>query len=308
MLVNTRMTQRRDATSSNKHIFNVGGANPGVWCGTGVTKTKPSPTLFVMVPDAVSTEEVGELFRACTGFLGWRAVRRMVFVDFNSVQGSTSAMRRFQGYNEFVGTKKQQARLAIDFDKDSRDKRNREYEKEREAKLRDAREMDLVPYNCSICGTTVFKLRNQATLEAQPRRKTDSSIALDTTHVLVDLRVTSGGVKLLRRDKGTERQHRINCCNCGVPLGYKSSPLDIPSRWVYIFSGAVVRKNKHMHVPSSTAHTQNSIQSDCSVRSTDPAPTIKHLTAAEIKRRFTEKALLDKARLEASDADKEMKK
>ena len=264
-----------------------------------------------MVPDAVSTEEVGELFRACTGFLGWRAVRRMVFVDFNSVQDSTSAMRRFQGYNEFVGAKKRQARLAIDFDKDSRDKRNREYEKEREAKLRDAREMDLVPYNCSICGTTVFKLRNQATLEAQPRRKTDSSIALDTTHVLVDLRVTSGGVKLLRRDKGTERQHRINCCNCGVPLGYKSSPLDIPSRWVYIFSGAVVKKNKHMHVPPSAAHTQNSIQSGCSVRSTAPAPSIKHLTAAEIKRRFTEKALLDKARLEA-DAHKltckEMKK
>ena len=292
------MTERRDATSTNTHIFNAGGANPGVWCGTGVTRTKPSPTLFVMVPDAVTTAEVGELFRACTGFLGWRTVRRMVFVDFNSTQDSTSAMRRFQGYSDFAGQKGRKTRLAIDFDKDSRDKRNREYEKEREAKLRDARERDLAPYTCSICGTTVFKLRNQATLEAQPTRKTDGSHALDTTTVLVDLRVTSGGVKLLRRDKGTERQHRINCCDCGVPLGYKSSPLDVPSRWLYIFGGAVARKARPS-APLNVACADEAIEADCDVRSTAVEPAIKHLTAGEIKRQFAEKALADKARLEA---------
>ena len=172
------------------------------------------------------------------------------------------------------------------------------FPKEREAKLRDARERDLAPYTCSICGTTVFKLRNQATLEAQPTRKTDGSHALDTTTVLVDLRVTSGGVKLLRRDKGTERQHRINCCDCGVPLGYKSSPLDVPSRWLYIFGGAVARKARPS-APLNVACADEAIEADCDVRSTAVEPAIKHLTAGEIKRQFAEKALADKARLEA---------
>ena len=293
-----------------------------MWCGSGVTKTKPSETLFVMVPEAVTAAEVGELFEASPGFMGWRTVRRMVFVDFHTTQASTAAMRRFQAYDAFAcnratgaqDRRRTPVRLAIDFDKDSREKRNRQYERQRECALRDARERSETAYACTVCGTRAFSLRDSAKLSMQPKRKTDGSYAIDTAALLTDLRVADGGMKLLRRAKGVERQYRLHCCDCCVALGYVSAPLSMVSRFTYVFQDAVnevaPRRPVAASCLSSTAPTAvdttgvdtataaavakpvpGQVEVHASVGREADSGDIQRLTVAEIKAAFAATAL-----------------
>ena len=61
-----------------------------------------NPTLYVRnVPESLTKEALETLFRPTAGFLQVRVVqhmRRMVFVDFESVAQATSAMDKYQGY------------------------------------------------------------------------------------------------------------------------------------------------------------------------------------------------------------------
>jgi hypothetical protein len=75
-----------------------------VWCGDGVTKTKPSPTLFIILPPGARAEDIGPLFVPLTGCIGWRAVRSMVFVDFHTAQHATAAMRKYQNFADYPTT------------------------------------------------------------------------------------------------------------------------------------------------------------------------------------------------------------
>jgi hypothetical protein len=83
----------------NDLIFNREGKGTGVWCGSGaVTKTKPSPTLFITnIPGSgasfflricmclvkpasfclVPLSEVEALFKTEPGFTGFRSVRHI---------------------------------------------------------------------------------------------------------------------------------------------------------------------------------------------------------------------------------------
>ena len=85
-------------------MFGKGGAGAGVWCGDGVTKTKPSPTLFIILPPGARAEDIGPLFVPLTGCIGWRAVRSMVFVDFHTAQHATAAMRKYQNFADYPTT------------------------------------------------------------------------------------------------------------------------------------------------------------------------------------------------------------
>ncbi|CAK9118687.1 unnamed protein product [Durusdinium trenchii] len=89
------------------------------------TYTKPSYTLFVTgIPDAESSDSVQSVFEYDDGFLQCRPVghksRRMVFVDYDTIEHATKALRAHQGWKwEPVDEG-----LKIDYDQDARRKRN----------------------------------------------------------------------------------------------------------------------------------------------------------------------------------------
>jgi len=90
------------------------------------TYTKPSYTLFVVgIPDAESSDSVAAVFERDRGYLQCRPVghktsRRMVFVDYDTIEAATKAMQAHQGHKwEDVDDG-----LKIDYDHDARCKRN----------------------------------------------------------------------------------------------------------------------------------------------------------------------------------------
>ena len=115
---------------SNAAMFNRDGHGPALYNGMGTTKTRPSPTLFVTnLPAAVTSAELERVFQFDPGFQRIRTVRRMVFVDYDSESAATSGMQRHQN-QRFKGVEGPHG-IAIDFDKDPRQKRNRCYEQQR---------------------------------------------------------------------------------------------------------------------------------------------------------------------------------
>lgn len=89
------------------------------------TYTKPSYTLYVTgIPDAESSDAVQSVFEFDEGFLQCRPVghksKRMVFVDYDSIEHATRALQAHQGWKwEPVDEG-----LKIDYDQDARNKRN----------------------------------------------------------------------------------------------------------------------------------------------------------------------------------------
>jgi hypothetical protein len=53
---------------------------------------------FVQLPKNTEARTVESLFRTEPGFVGFRTVRHMCFVDFENERQSTAAMRKYQGY------------------------------------------------------------------------------------------------------------------------------------------------------------------------------------------------------------------
>ena len=59
---------------------------------------QPTSTLFVTnIPGDIDMDKVRDLFIKCHGYFSFRPVRRLAFVDFESVQQATEAMRTCQG-------------------------------------------------------------------------------------------------------------------------------------------------------------------------------------------------------------------
>eukprot|EP00041_Stephanoeca_diplocostata_P008523 m.126241 g.126241 ORF g.126241 m.126241 type:complete len:254 (+) comp17364_c0_seq2:255-1016(+) len=123
--------------ATNGKMFNNGADTTPVWNGLGTTRTKQSPTLFVTnIPREVFgsvkyQEEMDTLFGSDPGFFQVRIVRGMCFVDFESVADATRAMIAHQNHR-FPNTGLHRGGLLIDYDKDSRIKRNRAYEKSKQ--------------------------------------------------------------------------------------------------------------------------------------------------------------------------------
>ena len=82
---------------------------------------------------------------------------------------------------------------------------------------------------------------------------------------IADLRVCKAAVKLVRREKGTEKQHRFSCTQvptqfarsrffltmrvccrlqCGVLLFYRPQPLEMPTKYLYVLPGALSATKK----------------------------------------------------------------
>eukprot|EP00040_Diaphanoeca_grandis_P004940 m.30675 g.30675 ORF g.30675 m.30675 type:complete len:310 (-) comp16328_c0_seq1:280-1209(-) len=120
----------------NSYIFNRKGASAPIFNGLGTTRTKQSTTLFVSnipfhVANSPNLEEImTKTFEHDAGFFSVRLVRQMCFVDYHSVQDATKAMVNHQN-QRIGGSSLGRMGLMIDYDKDSRSKRNMAYEKTR---------------------------------------------------------------------------------------------------------------------------------------------------------------------------------
>ena len=78
-------------------------------------------------------------------------------------------------------------------------------------------------YFCMCCGESALILGNaKQSLNSLPRRKTDGAYVLDKESTVFKLKTNQGEKKLLKREKGYERQHRLVCGSCGVFVAYRS--------------------------------------------------------------------------------------
>eukprot|EP00741_Cyanophora_paradoxa_P025289 tig00000361_g24408.t1 len=86
---------------------------------------------------------------------------------------------------------------------------------------------------CKACGAKVLK--TSAPLAQLPKRKTDGSVVVEFERVLRSVHVAEGETKLIKREKGVERQHRMECPSCDAVLGYRPNAFDEKPQFLYFF-------------------------------------------------------------------------
>jgi hypothetical protein len=203
-----------------------------VYAGGRITHTRQSPTLFVTNLDpSVCLESVAALFSAEPGFIAFRTVRRMCFIDYASVHDANAAMRKRQNHRFTPDSKP----MLIDYDKDSRDKRDRQFTKQVAREIDEQEDVELVELSCSACSAFVLKLRilSPRCFAKLPRRPVDSAVVVDTAKHLVEMQLIRGEERAIRREAGVEMQYRLCCRACKLPCAYASTPFD--ERIVFLF-------------------------------------------------------------------------
>jgi hypothetical protein len=251
-----------------RRYFNPKGQfRQAVWGGAAslgaVTRTKPSSTLFISsMPTSVDFADVEKLFAAHPGFVRFRTVRRMAFCDFLTEFHSISTMRALQGVLVSGHA------LVIDFDKDPDAKKvhavecqHADEELRRQLATADA-------YFCQCCSACCLHLSKAVRLNSLPTRGTDGSSVVDEATQLRRLSVVRAPAKLIKREKGIERQFPLHCPACDVPIGYRPVPLDQPSRFLYIYYGSL-KADKRAIVNFDTLLTKGPPVSTTTRTSTD---------------------------------------
>jgi len=82
---------------------------------------------------------------------------------------------------------------------------------------------------CLCCGESVLILGPGVEMKSLPRRKTDGAYVLERGTAVFKLNAKPGDKKLLKREKGFERQYRLNCWNCRVPIAYACEEAEKPA-------------------------------------------------------------------------------
>jgi hypothetical protein len=264
-------------------MFNSKGVGAGTWVGDGtVTRTKATSTLFITaIPSSISVGRVEELFEKEPGFFAFRTVRQMVFVDFQSVVQATNAMRKYQGH-KFEGCKG----IAIDYDKDPKSKRNRNYEAQRKKEVKADLSRFQTKYSCALCGTRCLTLgkgpsTKNTLLQKLPKRSTGDTV-VDEAKYISDVRVTKGSTKLIKRAKGTEKQFRLACTQCGVDLCYRPKPLEEENKYMYVIPDALKLDGEPqvgMGTGEVSATAGASVDANCSASASESASAATSATA-----------------------------
>eukprot|EP00656_Telonema_subtile_P044512 TRINITY_DN50761_c0_g1_i1.p1 TRINITY_DN50761_c0_g1~~TRINITY_DN50761_c0_g1_i1.p1 ORF type:complete len:244 (+),score=55.65 TRINITY_DN50761_c0_g1_i1:149-880(+) len=77
-------------------------------------------------------------------------------------------------------------------------------------------------YYCLYCGTRAMVVDGDIT--KLPTRKTDNAIVIETEKHTYKVMLEKGEHKLIKRTGGFERQYRMNCSKCQLPITYQSQP------------------------------------------------------------------------------------
>lgn len=97
----------------------------------------------------------------------------------------------------------------------------------------------LYTYYCSVCGS--LNIVADGNLFSMKRRKTDHAIALSESE-FTHKKYTKTGEKVhIKRKGGVEVQHRHNCKECGLIIGYRPKPEAEPAQFSYFFADALVK-------------------------------------------------------------------
>jgi len=115
----------------------------------------------------------------------------------------------------------------------------------------------LLVYYCLYCGQTALIL--DKSLETLPRRKTDASAVIETKNHMYKVMLEKGENKLIKRSGGFERQYRLNCTKCELPIAYQSVK-ENPEH-VFLLDGSLSAQPKvslnEVQVPTSIQPTRN---------------------------------------------------
>lgn len=87
-------------------------------------------------------------------------------------------------------------------------------------------------YHCSSCGEHVILL--DSPLYNAPLRPVDQAYVIDEDQKLFKSSLEDGETVYIKRAKGYEKQLRLKCPNCAVPIAYHQN-----SRFVYVLKDAV---------------------------------------------------------------------
>ena len=92
--------------------------------------------------------------------------------------------------------------------------------------------------HCSACGKLAFI--SKADVTKQPRRSTDQSYVV-RTGLLAKVAMVEGEKKLIKREKGVEKQFRWSCTGegCGLTLCYQSTPWVGDAKCIFVLTGAL---------------------------------------------------------------------
>lgn len=246
--MNKRKGSPNDPFKGPSHrMFNEDSTKTGVWNGAGTTRTTANSTLFVAnIAPPVSLKQVEDLFAKEPGFFSFRTVRRMAFVDFQTIQHANIAMRKLQHHVfEEWGTDTNK-KLMIDYDKDPRAKRNQQYEKQRSKQITKIDKRDGTRVYCGACTALCVSLRITApkTFASLPRRKIDGNVVVKTAKYLKGKHLKQGQVKKIKRKGGIELQYRWLCKSCGIPVAYQSVPYEDESKHLILISTAIIESKE----------------------------------------------------------------
>jgi hypothetical protein len=229
----------------------------GIWTGAGTTNTRTSSTLFVTNLDPrVELSQVEALFSGEPGFFAFRTVRRMCFVDFTGVPQANAAMRKYQNHLFYglIAHDPQTKLLKIDYDKDDREKRDQQFQNQVTRVVNSEENAEVVELQCDACGHFSLRLRIPApkTLASLPTRPLDRSVILETAKYLTEMSLAKGEEKAIRRAGGVEKQYRLVCKSCALPLAYSSTPFDTKIKHLFLLDAALratktlIRQGKRM--------------------------------------------------------------
>jgi len=105
-------------------------------------------------------------------------------------------------------------------------------------------EKQVAVFYCSHCGQYCFVSSNA--LEDCPIRKTDSARVLDLSENFYKSDLNDGGVVTIRRAPGKlERQYRLQCKSCAVPVAYKFKPDLRDCQFLYFLDDALSEDPVH---------------------------------------------------------------
>lgn len=228
--------------SGNGSAASASSSSGGVFTGMHATATAPSSTLFITnIDPRIPLSEVAALFQHEGGFIAFRNVRRMCFIDFASVRDATNAMRKRQNYHFPSLTHDTTAKkLLIDYDKDEASKRNAAFTKQIDRSLRESENAEVVKIECSTCSHHALEVRLPAplTFDKLHRRAIDGSVCVNTAEYATDVLLSKGEERCIRRSGGVEKQYRVVCRSCSLPIAYASQPYEEHIKALFLLKGA----------------------------------------------------------------------
>ena len=90
-------------------------------------------------------------------------------------------------------------------------------------------------------------------MSSLPKRCTDGAFCVDEVQRLRGVALSRGEHKRVRREKGVERQYRLDCAGCGAAVAYRPKPFDESTRFLYVEKDAVVAGEREAELGAAKA-------------------------------------------------------